>query len=97
LVKSEIIKRLKIKNPNLKKSVIESILDLIFSSISNSLINNKSVELRNFGRFSLKTINAKKNARNPRTNEIIYVPEKKKIFFRMAKQLKEVINKDTFQ
>jgi integration host factor subunit beta len=97
LVRSEIIKRLIIKNPNLKKLVLESILDLIFNSISNSLINNKSVELRNFGRFSLKTTKAKKKARNPRTNEIIYVPEKKKVFFKMAKQLKEVINKDTLQ
>ena len=42
---------------------------------------------------SVKTIKAKFNARNPRTNEIIYVPEKKKISFKMSKHLKEEINK----
>ena len=54
---------------------------------------NKAVELRNFGRYSIKTIKAKYNARNPRTNEVIYVPEKKKISFKMSKHLKEEINK----
>ena len=65
----------------------------MFSSIIDSLIKQKSVELRNFGRFSIKTIKAKYNARNPKTAEIIYVPEKKKVSFKMAKHLKEKINK----
>jgi integration host factor subunit beta len=53
----------------------------------------KPVELRDFGRFSVKTIKAKHNARNPRTSEIIYVPEKKKVSFKMSKHLKQEINK----
>tara|TARA_B100001996_G_scaffold227648_1_gene175341 strand:- start:79 stop:360 length:282 start_codon:yes stop_codon:yes gene_type:complete len=93
LVKSDIIKKLKKKHPNLKLSQIESILDIVFDTISKSLIENKPVELRNFGRYSVKTIKAKHNARNPKTNEIIYVPEKKKISFKMSKHLKEEINK----
>ena len=93
MVKSDIIKELKKKHPNLKLSQIESILDITFDVISQSLIENRSVELRNFGRYSIKTIKARHNARNPRTNEIIYVPEKKKISFKMSKHLKEEINK----
>ncbi len=93
MVKSDIIKKLKKKHPNLKLSQIESILDIVFDTISKSLIENKPVELRNFGRYSVKTIKAKHNARNPKTNEIIYVPEKKKISFKMSKHLKEEINK----
>jgi len=93
LVKSEIIKKLHQKNPALKRSQIEAILDNMFNSISNSLIKGRSVELRNFGRFSLKEIKAKYNARNPKTGEIIFVPEKKKVSFKMSKYLKQEINK----
>jgi len=66
----------------------------MFDTISESLIEAKPVELRDFGRFSIKTIKAKYNARNPKTGEIIYVPEKKKVSFRMSKHLKQEINKD---
>jgi nucleoid DNA-binding protein len=66
----------------------------MFDSISNSLAKEKPVELRNFGRFSIKTIKAKYNARNPKTGEIIYVPKKKKVSFKMSKHLKQEVNKD---
>ena len=88
MVKSEIIKQLHKKHPVLNLHQIETIVDIMFSSIIDSLIKQKSVELRNFGRFSIKTIKAKYNARNPKTAEIIYVPEKKKVSFKMSKHLK---------
>ena len=95
MVKSDIIKELKKKHPNLKLSQIESILDLIFDTISKSLINNQSIEIRDFCRFSIRTTKARHNARNPRTGSVIYVPSKKKVFFKMSKHLKEEINKES--
>ena len=92
MVKSEIVKHLHLKHPSLKRSQIKTIVDIIFNQISENLINNKPVELRRFGRFSVKSIKDKHNARNPKTGEIIYVPEKKKISFKMSKHLKEEIN-----
>tara|TARA_B110000971_G_scaffold175123_1_gene180299 strand:- start:184 stop:468 length:285 start_codon:yes stop_codon:yes gene_type:complete len=93
LVKSEIVKQLHKKNTALNRSQIEAIVDIMFDTISESLVKLKPVELRNFGRFSVKTIKAKYNARNPKTGEIIYVPPKKKISFKMSKHLKQEINK----
>ena len=94
MVKSDIIKELKKKHPNLILSQIESIFDIIFNSISESLIKNKPVEIRDFCRISTKKIKAKYNARNPKTGSIIYVPEKRKVSFKMSKHLKEEINKE---
>ena len=94
MVKSSIIKQLHKKYSVLKLSQIEAIFNIMFDTISESLIEAKPVELRDFGRFSIKTIKAKYNARNPKTGEIIYVPEKKKVSFRMSKHLKQEINKD---
>ena len=93
MVKSEIIKQLHKKHSTLKRSQIETIFDIMFDTISDSLIKEKPTELRNFGRFSIKTIEAKYNARNPKTGEIIYVPEKKKVSFKMSKHLKHEVNK----
>ena len=93
MVKSEIVKQLHKKHPTLNRSQIQAIVDIMFDSISDSLAKHKPVELRAFGRFSIKTIKAKYNARNPKTGEIIYVPEKKKVSFKMSKHLKQEINK----
>ena len=94
MVKSEIIKQLHKKNPSLNLSQIQVIVDIVFEAITGSLIKNKPVELRNFGRFSIKTTNAKYNARNPKTGEAIFVPEKKKVSFKMSKHLKQETNKE---
>ena len=93
MVKSEIINQLHKKHPALNRSQLEDVFNIMFDTIADSLAEHKSVELRNFGRFSIKTIKAKYNARNPKTGEIIYVPKKKKISFKMSKHLKQEINK----
>jgi integration host factor subunit beta len=93
LVKSEVIKQLHKKYPALNRSQIQTVFDIMFDTIKDSLVKNKPVELRDLGRFSIKTIKAKYNARNPKTGEIIYVPEKKKVSFKMSKHLKQEINK----
>ena len=95
MVKSEIIKQLHKKYPSLNSYQVQTAVNIIFDAIEDSLTKDKPVELRDFGRFSIKTIKAKYNARNPKTGEIIYVPEKKKVSFKMSKHLKQKINKET--
>ena len=94
MLKSKIIEKLNKKHKNLKRSQITFIVELVFDTIISSLIDNKAVELRNLGRWSVKNIKAKYNARNPKTGEIIYIPEKKKISFKMSKNFKRKINED---
>ncbi|MBU0710329.1 HU family DNA-binding protein [bacterium] len=43
--------------------------------------NNLRIEIRGFGVFEVKPTKAKPKARNPRTNEVIYVPPRSKIPF----------------
>jgi integration host factor subunit beta len=94
LVKSKIIKKLHKKHPSLHSSQVKVVVDIIFDTIIESLTKYKPVEIRSFGRFSVKIIKAKYNARNPKTGEIIYVPVKKKVSFKMSKHLKQEINKE---
>ena len=91
--KPKIIKELKTKNPNIKSEDLEKIFDLFLKEIIETLSNKNSIEIRSFGTFFVKEIKEKKQARNPKTGEMIYVPKRNKIRFRASKRLKELINK----
>ena len=52
------------------------------------------LEIRNFGVFEIKTTKAKPKARNPKTNEIIYVPSRRKINFKPGKKLSIKLKKE---
>jgi len=56
LVKSEIIKELHKKHPGLNRSQIEAIVEAFFSTILENLEKDRPVELRDFGRFSVKQL-----------------------------------------
>ena len=88
----EIIKNLKKQYPKVPVQTIINLLRETFDEISKELIQGKAIEIRKFGRWSVKKIKQKYNAINPRTGERIYIPEKKKISFKMAKELKDKIN-----
>jgi len=93
LSKPKIIQKLKAKNPGITKENLEKIFGIFIDQISNSLLNKRSIEIRSLGTFFVKEIKEKKQARNPKTGEILYVPKRKKIRFRASKRLKELINK----
>ena len=91
--KPKIIQRLKRENSNINKKNLEKIFEVFFQQIKDSLLNKKSVEIRSLGTFFIKEIKEKKQARNPKTGEIIYVPKRNRIRFRASKRLRELINK----
>ncbi len=91
--RQNLIKNLKDKNPKLNNAEIEEIINCFSNCVKNALKQGRNIELRGFGTFFIKKIQEKYNARNPSTNELIYVPKKKKIRFRASKKLKRFINK----
>ena len=88
----ELIKKLKEKNPKLNFEELESIIDTFCKNLEKALVAGKTIELRGFGTFFIKKIKEKYSARNPKTGELIYVPEKNKVRFRPSKKLKKLIN-----
>ena len=91
MLKSEIIARLNQKYKSLSPSDTEKIINLFFNKISNSLYENKNIEIRGFGSFK-KKINKAKFVRNPKTNEKIFKKETHKIHFKISKILHKKIN-----
>jgi integration host factor subunit beta len=93
LSRPELIKKLKEKNSKLNQSELENIINIFCELLEKALLKGKTIELRGFGTFFVKKIKEKHSARNPKTGELIYVPEKNKIRFRPSKKLKEFINR----
>ena len=88
----KLIKKLKEKNSKLTKDELQVIINTFSESISNALKEGSPVEIRGFGRWSLKKIKENFNSRNPATNELIYKPERVKVKFKPSKKLIKVIN-----
>ncbi len=90
MTKSEIVKKLAEKE-NLKRKIAEEIVDIVFDSMKEALVNGDKVEIRGFGTFKVKQYKPYEG-RNPRTGEVIHVSEKKLPFFKVGKELKEKLN-----
>ena len=91
--RKKLIRQLKLKNQKLNQSELEEVLDIFSKSLVDSLKQGQNIELRGFGTFFVKRIKEKFSARNPKTGEIIYVPEKNKVRFKSSKKLNKLINK----
>lgn len=90
--RKKLINQLKNKNSNLSLVELKTIIDVFSQSIEKALKKNYSIEIRNFGRWYLKKVKENFNARNPKTNELIYKPERLIIRFKAFKKLNMTIN-----
>ena len=69
-------------------------VDSTFNILREMMIEGKDelrIEIRNFGVFEVKKTKAKPAARNPKTNEIVYVPPRRKTHFKPGKLIKEAL------
>jgi len=72
------------------KKQAQEIVDLIFDSIKSALKKKEPVAIAGFGILKIKQTKAR-TGRNPKTGETIQIPAKKKVSFRPAKELKELV------
>ncbi|PLX72667.1 MAG: integration host factor subunit beta [Desulfuromonas sp.] len=88
--KSELVEALASeKNITYKKS--EEIVNIIFDSMSETLTHGGRIEIRGFGSFIVKDYKAYMG-RNPKTGEVINVNPKKLPFFKVGKELRELVD-----
>ena len=79
---------------NVPVSKMKGPVDAVFEVLREIMSQNHSlmrVEIRNFGVFEVKPTKAKPRARNPRTNEEVYVPPRRKSHFKPGRLLRETL------
>ena len=87
MTKKEIVKTIS-EEIGLTQLKTKEIVQKTFDAIVETLVEEKRIELRNFGVFEVKKRAARK-ARNPRTGDKVYVPEKYVVTFKPGKEMEE--------
>jgi len=77
-------------NKNFNQKLAKTTVDTIIDSIKDAIIKGERVEIRGFGSFSLRQYKAYKG-RNPKSGEVVYVEPKKLPYFKVGKELKDMI------
>jgi integration host factor subunit beta len=91
MTKSELVEQLTIDNDALSKREAELIVNSIFDSIGQALVGGDRVEIRGFGSFTVRERDARE-ARNPKSGDIVRISAKKTPFFKTGKELRERVN-----
>ncbi len=87
MTKKEIVKTI-YEEIGLTQLKTKEIVQKTFDAIVETLVEDHRIELRNFGVFEVKKRAARK-ARNPRTGDKVYVPEKYVVTFKPGKEMEE--------
>ena len=91
--KSDLVKKLSDYYPNFLQKDLNKLVSIFLSEMKNSLKRHERVELRDV--FSLEAkLQKARTARNPKTNEKIYVDEKYTILFKTSKFWSKRINEE---
>jgi integration host factor subunit beta len=85
VTKKEIVKTIS-DEIGLTQLKTKEIVQKTFDAIVETLVEERRIELRNFGVFEVKKRAARK-ARNPRTGAKVYVPEKYVVTFKPGKEM----------
>jgi integration host factor subunit beta len=91
MTKSELIELLTNNNDVLNKREAELVVNSIFDSIGQALVEGDRVEIRGFGSFTVREREARE-ARNPKSGAIVHISAKKTPFFKTGKELRERVN-----
>ena len=87
MTKKEIVKTIS-EEIGLTQLKTKEIVQKTFDAIVETLVEEKRIELRNFGVFEVKKRAARK-ARNPRTGDKVFVAEKYVVTFKPGKEMEE--------
>ena len=69
----------------------ETVVNLVFDMMSDALRRDDRIEIRGFGSFVNRTYGSYQG-RNPKTGQVVQVPPKRVPFFKVGKELKEMVD-----
>ena len=91
MTKSELVEKIMESNGILTRKESEMVVNLIFDSMADALKSGDKVEIRGFGSFTIRERDARE-ARNPKSGEVVKISAKRTPFFKTGKELRERVN-----
>jgi len=90
MTKSELIEAIAARG-ELTKARAEMVVGCVFDAMVDALQRGQGIEIRGFGSFTVRPYKPY-DGRNPRTGQPVPVPAKRLPFFKVGKELKELVN-----
>jgi integration host factor subunit beta len=90
MTKSELIDAVA-QRTKITKSRAEQVVNCVFDSMTQAMEQSEGIEIRGFGSFSVRDY-PPYSGRNPRTGKPVHVAAKRLPFFKVGKELKELVN-----
>jgi len=90
MTKSELVDAIAAR-ADLTKMRAEEVVNCVFDAMTEALRDGKRVEIRGFGSLTAR-VHKPYQGRNPRTGNLVNVPPKVRPFFRVGKELKELVD-----
>lgn len=90
MTKSELIDAIAGRG-ELTKARAELVVNTVFDAMIEALERGEGIEIRGFGSFTMRPYKPY-SGRNPRTGQAVSVPAKRLPFFKVGKELKELVN-----
>jgi integration host factor subunit beta len=91
VVKSELVRALNEKLPELQVKDVELALNCILRQLADAIVQGERIEIRGFGSFNLHH-RPPRIARNPKTGEAVNLPAKVAIHFKPGKEMRDRVN-----
>jgi integration host factor subunit beta len=94
-IKKDVVERVATKSAE-RPDTVAKIVNEVFTTLREIMAEADEeirIEVRDFGVFEVKRTKPKPKARNPKTNEVIYVAARRKTHFKPGKLLKEALKK----
>ena len=93
MVRSELLQKMRNLHPNILSRDMEKIFEIIFLEFTKAFCRDENIEIRGFGTYKI----AKRQARigrNPKNSQLVQIPEKKMIKWKMSKTFFNRLNKN---
>ncbi len=93
MTKFQLIEKVASEN-NITSVRAENVVSCVFNAMTETLKQGDGVEIRGFGSFTVRDY-PPYTGRNPRTGETVHVSSKRLPYFKVGKELKEMVNGDS--
>ena len=91
MIKSELVRALNEKLPELQVKDVELALNCILRQLADAIVQGERIEIRGFGSFNLHH-RPPRIERNPKTGEAINLPAKVALHFKPGKEMRDRVN-----
>ena len=93
MVRSQLLQKMCNLHPNILRKDMEKVIEIIFLEFTKALCRDENIEIRGFGTYKITKRKAR-IGRNPKNSQLVQIPEKKAIKWKMSKTFFNRLNKN---